>query len=80
MSKVEDQRLAILTLDFGPGDIRPTPGRDTLSHREMPEELALTPALSGSTELAEVHPRRTGEGMARSETGHVRDRVPTINH
>jgi hypothetical protein len=36
MSKVEDQRLAILTLDAGTLDRRP--GRDMLFYREKPGE------------------------------------------
>ena len=38
-SNVEDQMLAILTLDLGPRDFGPTTGRDTLFHREMPGEI-----------------------------------------
>jgi hypothetical protein len=46
-SKVEDNRDA---------------GRDTLFHREVPRNSPLTPTLSGSTELADVHPKRKGRG------------------
>ncbi len=55
-SKVEDNRDA---------------GRDTLFHREVPRNSPLTPTLSGSTELAEVHPKRTGEGKERDGTREV---------
>jgi hypothetical protein len=67
MSKVEDQRLAILTLDFGPGDFGPTPGTGhVVSPRKRPKKLALTPTLSHP-------PSRDGRG-GKSGTGHV-DRV-----
>jgi hypothetical protein len=55
MSKVEDQRLAILTLDFGPGDFGPTPGTGHVVSPRKRRRNWPHPDLSHP-------PKRTGEG------------------
>jgi hypothetical protein len=70
MSKVENQRFAILTLDFGPRDLGPTPGRDTLFHREKPEEVGPHPVRLSSAGRPSAEPDGRG---GKNGTGHERD-------
>ena len=72
MSKVENQRFAILTLDFGPRDLGPTPGRDTLFHREKPEEIGPHPVRLSLAGRPSAEPdgrgATTGTGLERDGT------------
>jgi hypothetical protein len=53
-SNVEDQMLAILTLDLGPRDFGPTTGRDTLFHREMPGDFGPRSRRRGSDRRGKI--------------------------
>src|ERR1700733_54348 len=70
MSKVEDQRFAILTLDFGPRDFGPTPGT---GHVVSPRNAQGIGPHPGPHPTRLSSPKSTRSGRARGWLGARRD-------